>query len=58
MKKKIFYSLVMIFVAISSVAGVNMAMDLKANSDAKVKAGQTCTNCIKVKDLIKTLNLK
>ena len=58
MKKKIFYGVVMIFVAVSSVAGVNMAMDLKANCDAKVKAGQTCTNCIKVKDLIKTLNLK
>ena len=58
MKKKIIYTMLFIFVASSSAMGINMAMDLKATCDAKVKSGQTCTNCIKIQDLLKELNLE
>ena len=41
----------------TSIVGVNMAIDLKESCDVKVKAGQTCTNCIRVEDMIKELGL-
>jgi len=41
----------------TSVVGAKMAIDLKASCNAKIEAGQTCTNCIKVEDMIKELGL-
>ena len=58
MIKTILLSTLTITVLGVSVYGVNLALDLKQSCNTKVEAGQTCTTCVKVKDLIKDLGLE
>jgi len=46
-----------LLVVSTSLVGAKMALDLKASCNAKVEVGQTCTDCIKVEDMIKELGL-
>ena len=57
LNKILFSSLFILLIAVSAYS-INLALELKQSCQSKVEAGQVCTSCIKVEDLIKELGLE